>query len=114
MSDIAYRKSNTVECLSSDFHAMHMKAKEKKPEATTKSATARQTFAENMQRRRKRLGVTQEGLAHDAGVNRTYVSALESGKHNISIDTMERVAKVLDVELWKLLKPRRGTSRKTD
>jgi transcriptional regulator with XRE-family HTH domain len=42
---------------------------------------------------RSSLGVTQENLAVDAGVDRTVISHLERSKHNASIDLLDRLAR---------------------
>ena len=39
----------------------------------------RQVFAANLRRLRHEKGLSQEGLAYEAGVNRTYLSKLEKG-----------------------------------
>jgi transcriptional regulator with XRE-family HTH domain len=49
-------------------------------------------------------GVTQEALAHECGINRTYLSAVEHAERNVSIDNIARIAKGLSVEPWRLLK----------
>jgi transcriptional regulator with XRE-family HTH domain len=50
-------------------------------------------------------GISQEPLSHDAGINRTYVSSVERCERNVSIDNIEKIAKALKIEVWKLLKP---------
>jgi transcriptional regulator with XRE-family HTH domain len=47
---------------------------------------------------------SQERLAEEAGLNRTYLSAVERSEQNISIDNLYRVATGLGVESWELLK----------
>lgn len=54
--------------------------------------------------RRLRLGLSQEALAALADVSRTHVSEVERGTANVSILTLERLAKALNVELSDLLK----------
>jgi len=49
-------------------------------------------------------GLSQEALAHESGVDRSYVSSIERAKRNVSIDNVARIAKALAVEPWKLLK----------
>ncbi|MBN8919893.1 MAG: helix-turn-helix transcriptional regulator, partial [Rhizobiales bacterium] len=39
----------------------------------------RQVFAANLRRIRHEKGVSQENLAYEAGVNRTYMSKVEKG-----------------------------------
>ena len=40
----------------------------------------RQVFAANLQRLRRAKGLSQESLAHEAGVNRSYMSMLEGAR----------------------------------
>lgn len=49
------------------------------------------------------LGVSQEKLADDLGVHRTYVGILERGEHNLSLQTVERLAEQLGLEPRDLL-----------
>lgn len=70
----------------------------------THKGPLREILGKNMRRLRAARGVTQEGLAHDSGVNRTYLSAVERAERNVSIDNIGRIAKGLKVEAWKLLK----------
>lgn len=65
--------------------------------------TAREIFATNLRRIRRTKHLSQEGLAHRAGLHRTYVGCLERNEKNISIESMERLAKALDVDLVELL-----------
>jgi transcriptional regulator with XRE-family HTH domain len=57
-----------------------------------------------MRRLRAARGLSQEALAHESGLNRTYVSSVERSERNISIDNIERIAKAFQIEAWKLLK----------
>jgi transcriptional regulator with XRE-family HTH domain len=61
-------------------------------------------LAKNMRRLRAARGLSQEALAFDCGINRTYLSAVERTERNVSIDNIARIAKGLEVEPWKLLK----------
>jgi DNA-binding XRE family transcriptional regulator len=67
-------------------------------------ANPRDILAKNMRRLRAARGLTQEALAYDCGINRTYLSAVERAERNISIDNVARIAKGLHVEPWKLLR----------
>jgi transcriptional regulator with XRE-family HTH domain len=53
---------------------------------------------------RKEKGLSQEKLALEAGLNRAYIGYIERGERNPSIDTVEKIAKVLDVSLDLLFK----------
>jgi transcriptional regulator with XRE-family HTH domain len=70
----------------------------------THKGPLRDTLAKNMRRLRAARGLTQEALAYDCGINRTYLSAIERAERNISIDNIARIAKGLRIEPWKLLK----------
>ncbi len=52
---------------------------------------------------RAKRGWSQERLAAEAGLNRTYLSAVERSEQNISVDNLYRVAQGLGVESWTLL-----------
>ena len=46
---------------------------------------------------RGKLGISQEELGFRSGVHRTYIASLEVGKRNISIATLEKIVKALEV-----------------
>ncbi|MEN3813590.1 helix-turn-helix transcriptional regulator [Chromobacterium piscinae] len=60
-------------------------------------------FATNVRRRRLALGLSQEELAEQAGVHRTYVGMLERGEKNVTIYNIERIAAALNVSPASLL-----------
>ena len=62
-------------------------------------------FAQQVQYYRKSYGLSQEKLAELAGLHRTFISAVEREKRNISIDNIEKIALALKVEPYKLFKP---------
>lgn len=61
-------------------------------------------FARNLRAARLTSGLSQEELAHRAGIDRTYVSALERSVYNASIDVVDRLATVLGIDAAELLK----------
>jgi len=63
----------------------------------------RDILAKNMRRLRAERGLSQEALAHECGMNRTYLSAVERSERNVSIDNIARIAEGLRVEPWRLL-----------
>lgn len=71
---------------------------------TTPKSPLRDIVARNMRKLRAERGWSQEYLANEAGLNRTYLSAVERSEQNISIDNLYRVAEGLGVEAWTLLK----------
>ena len=60
-------------------------------------------FATNVRKYRTEKGLSQEALADLAGLHRTYISAIERERRNISIDNIENIAAALDVEPFVLL-----------
>ena len=48
---------------------------------------------------RKKLGLSQESLAYKAEVDRTYVTDVENGRRNVSVEILERLIKALDVSI---------------
>lgn len=69
----------------------------------TPKSDLRDVLARNMRRLRAERGLSQERLAFEAGINRTYVSAVERSEQNMSIDNIARVATALGVEAYVLL-----------
>jgi transcriptional regulator with XRE-family HTH domain len=63
----------------------------------------RRTFAANIRDRRKALGWSQEQLAFESGLHRTYISGIERGLRNVSIDNIELIASALDTTPGNLL-----------
>lgn len=55
--------------------------------------------ARNLRRLRVLKGLSQEALAVDAGIDRTYVSRLERGLENPTVAVLERLSKALDAEI---------------
>ena len=64
----------------------------------------RQIFASNLRRARQEKDLSQEALADLAGIDRTYVSALERQVYSVSLDTIEKLAAVLKVDPAELLR----------
>jgi transcriptional regulator with XRE-family HTH domain len=64
----------------------------------------REVFALNLRLARQAAGVSQEELAHRAGLDRTYVSSMERCVYAASIDVVDRVATALDVQAADLLR----------
>ncbi len=71
----------------------------------------REVFAANLKRYRRAAGLSQEELAHRAGIDRTYISALERCQYAASIDVLERLAQQLGIEPAQLLQRAVSISR---
>ncbi len=74
----------------------------------THKGLLRDVLAKNMRRLRAKAALTQEALAHESGINRTYLSSVERSERNVSIDNIERIAKALDVDAHTLLRDKGG------
>lgn len=70
-------------------------------------------FARNLRTLRQAKGLSQEELAHQAGLDRTYISALERNVYNASIDVVDRLAVVLGVEATELLERPKADRRRS-
>ena len=64
----------------------------------------RETFAANLRRMRNAKGLSQDDLAYEANVSRSYLSQLEKGEYYASLKIVGRLAEVLEVEPDELLK----------
>ena len=70
---------------------------------------ARALVAWNLRRIRVKRAISQERLAFDTGVDRSYMSGLERQVENPTIDLLERLAKTLDVPFSELfVQPPKG------
>lgn len=56
-----------------------------------------------IRRFREDRGYSQERLAETAGLHRTYISLVERGQRNISVDALNQIAEALDVYASRLL-----------
>lgn len=68
--------------------------------------SARAILAANVVRLREDRKWSQEMLGFEAGLHRTFVAHVERQARNISIDNIEKIARALGVEPYRLLQPR--------
>lgn len=61
-------------------------------------------FGRTLRRLRKRQGVSQEVFADKCNLHRTYISDIERGERNISLENIEKIAGVLNIQLSELFK----------
>jgi transcriptional regulator with XRE-family HTH domain len=60
-------------------------------------------FGQNIRQLREQRGLSQEALADELGVHRTYLGGIERGERNLTLHSVERVANWLGVDpLWLL------------
>ncbi len=67
------------------------------------STVLREVLAKNIKELRLSKHLSQEELAEICGLHRTYISDIERGNRNVSIDNIEKIARSLDVDPALLL-----------
>ena len=76
------------------------------------SPSPKKIFAANMRRLRLLAGLSQEALADRAGLHRTYVSSIERGERNITLENIFRLANALGADPRELFAPDRKAGGK--
>lgn len=56
-------------------------------------------FGELVRRLRQENGYSQEEFSFRVGLHQTYVSSIERGERNVTIQTAQRIARALDTSL---------------
>ena len=67
-------------------------------------------FGQSVRTARKKLNISQEELAHNAGVNRSHMGQIERGLKSASLQTIERIAHALRCSPSQLVNFRSGHS----
>ena len=62
----------------------------------------KQRFGLAIKQRRGELGISQEELAFRSGLHRTYISDIERGSRNPSLENIEKLAKALEISISTL------------
>jgi len=70
---------------------------------------SQKNLADRVKALRMELGISQETMALEAGIDRTYASQIERGISNPSLRVICSLAEVLKVEPTDLLKPKAKT-----
>jgi len=66
----------------------------------------RERVAKNIIDYRKSVGLSQENLAKRSGVSRSHLGKIENARYSMNIDTIEKIARALDIEADVLFEPR--------
>ena len=74
-------------------------------------ADAAKLLAKNVRLERVMRGWSQETLAELAGLHRSFVGAIERYEHNITLATVEKLAKAFDLTVAELLTPHSFNTR---
>jgi transcriptional regulator with XRE-family HTH domain len=59
-------------------------------------------LGQRIRARRVQLGMSQEGLAHEAGLDRSYVGRIERGQHNLTFVSLVRLARAMGCDVAAL------------
>ncbi|MBT0812368.1 helix-turn-helix transcriptional regulator [Litoribacter ruber] len=62
----------------------------------------KEAFGKKIKSIRTEKGISQESLADLAFLDRTYISDIEKGKRNVSIETVQKLAVALEIEMKEL------------
>jgi len=60
-------------------------------------------FGAAVRHRRLALGLSQEALAHEAGIDRSYMSSVERGGQNVGLVLAAQIARALKIKLADLV-----------
>lgn len=70
----------------------------------------RATLAENIKAFRRRKALSQEELAEQCGLHRTYIGSVERHERNVTLSTLEVLSETLGVTVPELLTKRESPS----
>ncbi|CDO37998.1 helix-turn-helix domain-containing protein [Novosphingobium sp. KN65.2] len=62
-------------------------------------------FGTRLKRHRQALGLSQMDLASRAGKGKAYISMLERGQANPSLETMVKLADAVGQQAWEMIRP---------
>lgn len=95
----SFRRANTKQRRPSPM------ADARRPDAD--GETVRTSFGEHFRACRKKLQLSP-GVIHElTGVPASHIAQIEAGQGSLHIDTMVKLAAIVQMPLWQLLKPRR-------
>ncbi len=73
------------------------------PEFNQETHTTRHLLAKRLRLLRTLRGWSQETLAEQAGLHRTYISGIERGERNLGLDNLDKLAQAFDITVSALL-----------
>lgn len=59
-------------------------------------------LGQRIRARRRDLGLSQEGLAHEAGLDRSYVGRIERGEHNLTFVALVKLCRAMRCDVAAL------------
>ncbi len=82
------------------------------PELTPDPHTTRHLLAQRLRLLRTLRGWSQETLAEQAGLHRTYISGIERAERNLGLDNLDKLAQAFGVTVAELLVAESGNTSK--
>ena len=79
-----------------------MKSNEHNEDYSKSYAVVKSVLGDNIKRYRKLIGLSQEQLGHKIDADQAYVSRLEAGQLNPTLETIAEIASALEVRIEKL------------
>ena len=70
----------------------------------TEHQKAQKKLGETIRNKRKEHGYSQESFAHQCGLHRTYMGAIERGERNISLQNILKISYALNLKACDLFK----------
>jgi transcriptional regulator with XRE-family HTH domain len=64
----------------------------------------RKQFGKRVKQLRQENELSQEGLAHLAELDRTYIPSIEKGERNVSLEVIQKLSKAFKIKISELLK----------
>ena len=90
-------------CPLAHFEALRAVAKKPKSEELTGPSPLMQRLGAEIRRRREYVGMSQTDVARLSGTDRLFLGTIERGEQNASIETLERIARVIKIRLSRLV-----------
>ncbi len=66
---------------------------------------AAKVFGERLKQRRQSLGLSQAQLFEQTGITAAYISVIERGQANPTLDMMVKLADAVGAEAWAMIRP---------
>jgi ribosome-binding protein aMBF1 (putative translation factor) len=80
-------------------------SRHRKSDKAIESQLQRDYFARNFRAARKDAGLSQRDIQKETGIPQSHISEIESAMHNICIETMVKLANLVNVPVHELLTP---------
>jgi transcriptional regulator with XRE-family HTH domain len=89
---------------------MAKRAPGRQTDETAPGADLQILFGENFRATRLKAGLSQTDVVALSGIKQQTISQIEAGQHNLTLKTMDKLAKAVDRDVAYLLRVKRPTS----